>query len=151
MMASRISRTQTKLVWREINLTTSHEDVDMFSHLIKLTLARRETFLYKQSGVVTNCKSEMFYWNFTAPYKQLDVKRTRVTRKTTKNRTEPIEEPKDGTNLTRTFDSVSPTTTLYDIIAASVEKKINVSIELLIEMMSSLPTQKRIQELEEGE
>lgn len=46
------------------------------------------------------------------------VKRTSVTRKTTKNRTDPIEAPREGANLTRTFESVSPTTTLYDIIAA---------------------------------
>jgi hypothetical protein len=42
---------------------------------------------------------------------------TKVTRKTTKKRTEPMEAPSVGMNLTRTFDSVSPTTTLYEIIA----------------------------------
>lgn len=36
-----------------------------------------------------------------------------------------MEVPKDGKNLTRTFESVSPTTTLYDIIAVEVRKKIN--------------------------
>lgn len=47
---------------------------------------------------------------------------TRVTRKTTKNLTLPIEEPSTGINLTRTFDNVSPTTTLYEIIAAEMKK-----------------------------
>lgn len=34
-----------------------------------------------------------------------------------KNLTDPIDVPSDGINLTRTFESVSPTTTLYEIIA----------------------------------
>jgi hypothetical protein len=42
---------------------------------------------------------------------------TKVTRKTMKKRTDPIEAPSEGANLTRTFDKVSPTTTLYEIIA----------------------------------
>lgn len=45
-----------------------------------------------------------------------------MTRKTRTNRTLPMEEPSAGINLTRTFDNVSPTTTLYEIIAAEIKK-----------------------------
>lgn len=64
--------------------------------LTKLAFARRDTFLYKHKGTVTN----------------------NVTMNTTPKRTAPIDTPKLGKNLTNTFDNVSPTTTLYEIIAA---------------------------------
>lgn len=59
-------------------------------------------------------------------------KPTKVTRKTMKKRAEPIEEPNDGTNLTRTFDKVSPTTTLYEIIAVEIKSSKNGQIEIFI-------------------
>lgn len=58
-----MSRTETKL-YREkktgkVGFVIKVEAAPFLcAHLIKLILARRETFLYKQSGVVTNCKWE---------------------------------------------------------------------------------------------
>lgn len=65
--------------------------------LMKLARANRDTFLYRQSGMTTQI----------------------VTTNTTINRTVPIEKSHAGRNRISTFDSVSPTTTLYDIIAAT--------------------------------
>jgi hypothetical protein len=83
--------------------------------LKKLALAKRETFLYKHSGVVTN----------------------NVTTNTTAKRTAPIDAPHDGTNLTKTFDNVSPTTTLYEIIAVrrrKIKKKLEMKKQLYVWM-----------------
>lgn len=63
--------------------------------LMKLARAKRETFLYKQRGTTTPT----------------------VTKKTTPSRTAPIDEPQDGKKRTNTLDRVSPTTTLYEIMA----------------------------------
>lgn len=46
-----------------------------------------------------------------------------VTTKTTKNRTVPIEISHAGRKRINTFDNVSPTTTLYDIIAATKRRE----------------------------
>lgn len=62
---------------------------------MKLARANRETFLYKHNGTTTPT----------------------VTKNTTPIRTAPIEVPHDGKKRTRTLDKVSPTTTLYEIIA----------------------------------
>lgn len=70
------------------------------ARLTKLAFARRETFLYKQRGTVINS----------------------VTINTTPSLTAPIDTPRLGMKRTRTFDNVSPTTTLYEIIA-KIEKK----------------------------
>lgn len=107
---------------------------------MKLILARRDTFLYKQSGVVTNCKW-MFYWKFIASYiivSEIELEeRTKVTRKTTKKRTEPIELPSVGMNRTSTFDSVSPTTTLYEIIAEGKQRQKD-DTKLMVHVRQSL-------------
>lgn len=74
---------------------------------MKLARASRETFLYKQSGTIIQS----------------------VTAKTTPNRTEPIDVSHDGTNRISTLDSVSPTTTLYDIIAVyGIGKRNNICV-----------------------
>lgn len=57
-----------------------------------------------------------FDWN-AAPLQEATL--TSVTRKTRKNRTVPIDVPSDGIKRTRTFDNVSPTTVLYEIIAVN--------------------------------
>lgn len=67
------------------------------ARLIKLALANRDTFLYRQSGMTMQT----------------------VTTNTTINRTVPIEKSHAGRKRMSTFDNVSPTTTLYDIIAAT--------------------------------
>lgn len=67
------------------------------ARLIKLALASRDTFLYRQSGITTQM----------------------VTTNTTIKRTVSIEMSHAGRKRINTFDSVSPTTTLYDIIAAN--------------------------------
>lgn len=63
--------------------------------LKKLARAKRETFLYKHNGTTMHS----------------------VTTRTTPKRTAPIDVSQDGTNRMSTLDSVSPTTTLYEIIA----------------------------------
>lgn len=68
------------------------------ARLMKLARANRDTFLYKHNGITTQT----------------------VTTNTTPKRTAPIDVSHDGTKRISTFDSVSPTTTLYDIIARSV-------------------------------
>lgn len=65
------------------------------TRLKKLARARRDTFLYRQSGLMTNT----------------------VTSRTTPKRTLLIAAPQDGMKRTNTLLSVSPTTTLYDIMA----------------------------------
>lgn len=65
------------------------------ARLMKLARANRDTFLYRQIGMTIQM----------------------VTIKTTPNRTELIDESHDGKKRINTFDSVSPTTTLYEIIA----------------------------------
>lgn len=62
---------------------------------MKLARANRDTFLYKQSGMTIQT----------------------VTTNTTPNRTAPIDVSHDGTKRINTLDIVSPTTTLYEIIA----------------------------------
>lgn len=71
------------------------------ARLMKLARANRDTFLYKQSGITT----EM------------------VTKNTIPSRTVPIDVPHIGNKRITTFDNVSPTTTLYDIIAKKKKKK----------------------------
>lgn len=68
------------------------------ARLIKLARANRDTFLYKQSGITMHT----------------------VTTNTTPNLTEPIDASHVGTKRINTLDSVSPTTTLYDIIAVNI-------------------------------
>lgn len=70
--------------------------------LKKLARAKRDTFLYKHNGTTTH----------------------NVTTSTTPKRTAPIDVSQDGTNRISTFDSVSPTTTLYEIIAEMKNKRI---------------------------
>lgn len=65
------------------------------ARLIKLARASLDTSLYRQNGIVMQ----------------------RVTASTTPNLTDRIEVPHEGMKRTSTFESVSPTTTLYDIIA----------------------------------
>lgn len=65
------------------------------ARLIKLALANRDTFRYRHSGMTTQM----------------------VTTNTTKNLTVPIEKSHAGRKRINTFDKVSPTTTLYEIIA----------------------------------
>lgn len=65
---------------------------------IKLALAKRDTFLYRQSGITMKT----------------------VTKNTTKKRTVPIERSQAGRKRINTFDNVSPTTTLYEIIAVTI-------------------------------
>lgn len=60
------------------------------ARLMKLAFASLDTFLYRQSGMTTQ----------------------NVTTNTTINRTDPIEKSHAGKNRIRTFDNVSPTTTL---------------------------------------
>lgn len=72
------------------NMNTTH------AKLMKLARAKRDTFLYKHSGMTMHT----------------------VTINTTPKRTAPIDVSQDGTNRINTFDIVSPTTTLYEIIAA---------------------------------
>lgn len=71
--------------------------------LRKEARASREMFLCKHSGVMTNA----------------------VTKKTTRKRTMPIDAPHDGTIRTMTLLRVSPTTTLYEIIAAIMSMERN--------------------------
>lgn len=66
--------------------------------LKKLARAKRDTFLYKQSGTTMH----------------------NVTTNTTPKRTAPIDVSHDGTKRISTFDNVSPTTTLYDIMAVKI-------------------------------
>lgn len=66
------------------------------ARLMKLARANRDTFLYRHSGMTTQT----------------------VTTNTTPNRTSAIDVSHVGTKRINTFDSVSPTTTLYEIIAA---------------------------------
>lgn len=77
------------------NINTTH------AKLMKLARAKRETFLYKQSGITMQT----------------------VTTKTTPKRTAPIDVSHDGTNRINTLDIVSPTTTLYEIIAGKKREK----------------------------
>lgn len=50
-----------------MSLETNDGNSQYLSHLMKLILARREIFLYKQSGVVTNCKwTTVVYRKFIA-------------------------------------------------------------------------------------
>lgn len=63
--------------------------------LMKLARAKRDTFLYKQRGTTTPT----------------------VTKKTTPRRTAPIDDPQEGKKRTKTLERVSPTTTLYEIMA----------------------------------
>lgn len=67
---------------------------------MKLARAKRETFLYKHSGMTTHT----------------------VTISTTPNRTAPIDVSHDGTKRINTLDIVSPTTTLYEIMAAKKDR-----------------------------
>lgn len=69
------------------------------ARLIKLALANRDTFLYKHSGMTIHM----------------------VTTNTTINRTVPIDISHAGRKRINTFDNVSPTTTLYDIIAVTIQ------------------------------
>lgn len=62
---------------------------------MKLARANRDTFLYRQSGMTIQM----------------------VTTNTTPNRTELMDESHVGKKRINTLDNVSPTTTLYDIIA----------------------------------
>lgn len=76
------------------------------ARLMKLARANRDTFLYRHSGMTTQT----------------------VTTNTTPNRTSAIDVSHVGTKRINTFDSVSPTTTLYEIIAAKrkdEKKKMN--------------------------
>lgn len=66
---------------------------------MKLARANRDTFLYRHSGITTPI----------------------VTTKTIPSRTEPIDVPHIGKKRIKTLDIVSPTTTLYDIIAANFQ------------------------------
>lgn len=66
------------------------------ARLMKLARANRDTFLYRHSGMTTQT----------------------VTTNTTPNRTSAIDVSHVGTKRINTFDNVSPTTTLYEIIAA---------------------------------
>ena len=60
-------RTETKLSATERKEMSFMGNDYVDSHLMKLILARRETFLYKQSGVVTNCKwTTVIYKEFIA-------------------------------------------------------------------------------------
>jgi len=59
-MANKISNTQAKL--EEINrmeMIHSSTLIDVIAHLKKLIFARRDTFLYKHSGVVMNCDGKI--------------------------------------------------------------------------------------------
>uniref|UniRef100_A0A1A9VTB2 Uncharacterized protein n=1 Tax=Glossina austeni TaxID=7395 RepID=A0A1A9VTB2_GLOAU len=66
--------------------------------LMKLARAKRETFLH--SGTTTPT----------------------VTKNTTPKRTAPIDVPHEGKKRTNTLDNVSPTTTLYEIMAKIIMK-----------------------------
>uniref|UniRef100_A0A1B0BSF8 Uncharacterized protein n=1 Tax=Glossina palpalis gambiensis TaxID=67801 RepID=A0A1B0BSF8_9MUSC len=66
--------------------------------LMKLARAKRETFLH--SGTTTPT----------------------VTKNTTPKRTAPIDAPHEGKKRTNTLDNVSPTTTLYEIMAKIIMK-----------------------------
>lgn len=65
------------------------------ARLMKLARANRDTFLYRQSGMTIQM----------------------VTMNTTPNRTELMDESHVGKKRINTLDNVSPTTTLYEIIA----------------------------------
>lgn len=81
-----------------MNLTTTAKRMNATqAKLMKLARANRDTFLYKQSGITMQI----------------------VTTNTIPTRTVPIEVPHIGKKRIRTFDKVSPTTTLYDIIAVN--------------------------------
>lgn len=67
----------------------------MHDKLKKLTRAKRDKFLYKHNGMTMET----------------------VTKSTTPIRTDGIELSQFGVKRTNTFDKVSPTTTLYEIIA----------------------------------
>lgn len=71
------------------NMNTTH------ARLIKLARAKRDTFLYKHNGITMHM----------------------VTTNTTPNRTAPIDVSHDGIKRISTLDIVSPTTTLYEIMA----------------------------------
>ena len=80
--------------------TTANRMNTTQARLMKLARANRETFLYKHKGAIIQS----------------------VTTKTTPKRTAPIDVSHDGTKRISTLDNVSPTTTLYDIIAATKRK-----------------------------
>lgn len=71
----------------------------MHDKLMKLTRASRDRFLYKHNGMTMET----------------------VTNNTTPIRTDGIELSHVGVKRIKTLDKVSPTTTLYDIIAAKEE------------------------------
>lgn len=77
-------------------ITTANKMNTTQARLMKLARANRDTFLYRHSGMTTQT----------------------VTTNTTPNRTSAIDVSHVGTKRINTFDSVSPTTTLYEIIAA---------------------------------
>lgn len=80
-------------------ITTANNIKTTHARLMKLARANRDTFLYKHSGITTPI----------------------VTKKTVPSRTEPIDVLHIGKKRIKTLDIVSPTTTLYDIIAVNFQ------------------------------
>lgn len=85
-------------------ITTANNIKTTHAKLMKLARANRDTFLYKHNGI-------------TIPM---------VTTKTIPSRTEPIDVPHVGKIRINTLDIVSPTTTLYDIIAVNFQIELSV-------------------------